>query len=40
VLIAPLGGTPLCGNYDSKGLIPFDPGNSVLNRLPTASNWP
>jgi hypothetical protein len=27
-------------NYDSKGLIPFDPGDSLLNPVLIASNRP
>jgi hypothetical protein len=32
--------TPLGLDYDSKGVISFDPTNSTLNPVPIASNWP
>jgi hypothetical protein len=32
--------TPLGLDYDSKGVIPFNPGKFLSNRAPIASNWP
>jgi hypothetical protein len=32
--------TPHGLDYDSKGVTPFDPRNSALNRPPIPSNWP